>query len=378
MKYYIIAGEASGDLHGANLIRQLLKKDPDAKLRYWGGDMMAEAVGEFPGTDAVQVRHIRELAFMGFWEVVSHLSAVVGNIRLCKHDIKAFAPDVVVFIDYPGFNMKIAKYTHTLGLKNVHYISPQVWAWKSGRIKQMRRDLDRLCYILPMEQEYYADKDFPQAVYVGHPLLDEVKRYSRKQGCLRTSPDRQVVALLPGSRKHELERLLPTMMQLAANHQEYHFVLAGMSLVGEEYYRRYIPADAKNVEIVFDLTYDVLSMSIAAVVCSGTATLETALFRVPEVVCYQCSKLSAAIVKHYISSRIKYISLVNLIADAPVVTELIQEDYNIERLESEFAKITVDEEARSKMLSEYDRVIGILGGEGASERTAEEIVRCMM
>ncbi len=375
MKYYIISGEASGDLHGANLLRALLHRDPDANIRFWGGDNM----GQFQGPHVVQVRHIRDLAFMGFVEVVSHLSTVLGNISFCKRDILEFNPDVVVFIDYPGFNLKIAKYTHAHGFKNVYYISPQIWAWKKNRIRPMRRDLDALCYILPTEQRFYAANTMPQAIYVGHPLLDEVARYNaaKNNGAMKSVVDgdsRPIVALLPGSRKQELSRLLPTMMKLAAKHSEYFFVVAGMSLVGEDFYRRYVSDKAENVCIVYDRTYDILSQSFAAIVCSGTATLETALFRVPEVVCYQCNKVSAAIAKRLIASRISYISLVNLIADSPVVTELIQEQYNLDRLEVELNKITIDFDSRHSMQDEYQRVISILGGEGASQRTADKII----
>lgn len=380
MKYYIIAGEASGDLHGGNLMRSLLARDPSAQIRYWGGDRMSAVAAEMPERSAQCVRHIRDLAYMGFVEVVSHLSVVLGNIRYCKRDILDFNPDIVVFIDYPGFNLKIAKFTHSHGFKNVYYISPQIWAWKKGRIKPMRRDLDSLCYILPSERKFYAENSLPQALYVGHPLLDEVENYrSQTQEGQQSDSNKlsKVIALLPGSRKQELKRMLPIMLQLASNHPEYSFTIAGMSLIGEEFYRQYIPAGASNVNIVYDRTYDVLASSYAAVVCSGTATLETALFRVPQIVCYQCNKLSAAIAKRLIASRISYISLVNLIADRPVVCELIQDDCNIDRLEKELKYITVDKELRDRMVSEYDRVIDILGGKGASDRTAEEIERIM-
>ena len=370
MKYYIIAGEASGDLHGANLIRALRARDKEAEIRYWGGDRMKEAAGEC-GT---MVRHIRELAIMGFVEVVSHLGTVMGNISFCKKDIVAFNPDVVVFIDYPGFNLKIAKYTHEKGFRNVYYISPQIWAWKKGRLRPMRRDLDRLCYILPTEQMFYKPGVMPQAVYVGHPLLDEVERYRNGEGRTGNGGHRREdrIAILPGSRKMELGRMLPVMLRVAARHPEYHFVIAGMSLIGEEFYRKYIPKDASNIEIIFDRTYDILASSHAALVCSGTATLETSLFKVPQVVCYQCNKLSAAIARLLIGDSIKYISLVNIIADSPVVCELIQSDFNVDRLDMEFQKIVGD--SRQQILEGYARVDCLLGGKGASDRTAENII----
>ena len=372
MKYYVIAGEASGDLHGSNLLRALLAADSDANIRFWGGDLMNEvAVSAKPGS-VEMVRHIRDLAFMGFVEVVSHLSLIIGNIRFCKRDILSYNPDVVVFIDYPGFNLKIAKYTHAHGFRNVFYISPQIWAWKKGRIHPMRRDLDRLCYILPTERKFYSENTFPQALFVGHPLLDAVSRY--KSHTLDFNDERKVIALLPGSRKQELRRMLPIMTELTDRHPEYLFCIAGMNLIGEEFYKQYIKTDKSNIRIVYDRTYDLLASSYAAVVCSGTATLETSLFRVPQVVCYRCNRISAAIARRLVASRIKYISLVNLIADCGVVAELIQNDCNLERLEKEFARITSDSDVRNGMMTSYDEVISMLGGVGASDRTAKEII----
>ncbi len=370
-KYYIIAGEASGDLHGGNLITALRQKDSNAQFRFWGGDRMKEAAGE----NGTMVRHIRDLAIMGFIEVISHLGTVLGNISFCKKDILAFNPDVVVFIDYPGFNLKIAKFTHQHGFRNIYYISPQIWAWKKGRLRPMRRDIDKLCYILPTEQKFYKPGVMPQAVYVGHPLLDEVERYHNSSNgnslISNDSSQSKTVAILPGSRKMELGRMLPVMLKVAARHPEYNFVVAGMSLIGEEFYRKYIPRNASNIDIIFDRTYDILASSYAALVCSGTATLETALFKVPQVVCYQCNKLSAGIARILIGDSIKYISLVNLIADSPVVTELIQSDFNVDRLDAEFMKICGD--SRKHIFDGYAEVERLLGGKGASSRTAEII-----
>ena len=374
MKLYIISGEVSGDLHGANLLRAILSAYPDTEIRYWGGDRMMQAVSDTPHTGEVtMVRHIRDMAFMGFVEVLMHLKEVFGNISLCKKDILEFNPDTVVFIDYPGFNLKMAKFTHARGIRNVYYISPQIWAWKKGRIKSMRRDLDSLCYILPTERKFYAENVFPQAVYVGHPLLDEVERYRHSANVVEKKSD--IVALMPGSRRHELKRLLPLMMRLAKRHPEYRFKVTGMTLIGEEFYRQFIPEGVTNVEIVFDKTYDILAKSFAAVVCSGTATLETALFGVPQVVCYQTDKISAAIARRLIANRIKYVSLVNLIADKPVVCELLQDDYNFERLEDEFWAITEDHDRRQAMIDDYRNVVSELGGEGASKRVVDQIFR---
>ena len=371
MKYYIIAGEASGDLHGANLITALMHGDPDARIRYWGGDRMAAAVGD----RGEQVRHIRDLAYMGIVEVVSHLGTVLGNIRLCKKDIMDFHPDVIIYVDYPGFNLKVAKWAHKQGFKNLYYISPQVWAWKRGRLRAMRRDLDLLCYILPSERKFYTDGVMDQAVYVGHPLLDEVLRY-REASCEATRPDgaAPTIALLPGSRKQELARVLPAMMRLAQRHPECRFQVAGMTLIGEDYYRKYIPQGVTNVEVLYNQMYDILADAYAAVVCSGTATLETALFNVPQVVCYQCNKLSAALVRPVLTRHIKYISLPNLIADAPVVSELIQDDYNDGRLELEFKKITIDDANRRKITEGYAAMRDEMGGDGASRRVASKAI----
>ena len=365
MRYYIIAGEASGDLHGANLMRAIMRRDHEAEIRFWGGDAMT-AVG---GT---RVRHIRDLAYMGFVEVAMHLPAVLGNIRFCKQDIEAFRPDALVYVDYPGFNLKIAKFAHKLGYKNIHYISPQLWAWKKGRITSMRRDLDRLCYILPFEQDFYSRNHFPQAVYVGHPLLDAVAQF-RAENTSENPQNGATVALLPGSRRQELKKVLPPMLRLAATHPEYRFVIAGMSLLGDAFYEPFIK-DAANVSVVYDKTYELLSSSYAALVCSGTATLETALFNVPQVVCYSANALSIAIAKRFVGKRIKYISLPNLIADEPIVTELIQQDLNPQRLEEEFARITVQQGSRQQILQGYARLHALLGNAGASDRTAQEII----
>lgn len=365
MKYYLIAGEASGDLHGANLMRALLEKDPQAEFRFWGGDDMS-SVGGTP------VRHIRDLAIMGFVEVLVHLRTVLGNIAFCKRDIAQWKPDVVVGIDYPGFNLKIEAWSHKQGFKTVHYISPNLWAWKKGRIKGMRQSLDRLCYILPFEEQFFAENDMPQAVYVGHPLLDAVKNTQLHTAQFTHHADKPIIALLPGSRRMELKNSLPEMVRLAQKHPEYHFIVAGMSLMGESQYGKYIPADS-NIEIVYDQTYGLLSQAHAAIVCSGTATLEAALFNVPQVVCYSGNQISYLIARAVVSSRIKYISLVNLIADSPIVTELIQDDFNAERLEREFNLIAADETNRERMLSEYADMRTLLGNGGASKRTADII-----
>lgn len=368
MRYYIIAGEASGDLHGANLMRALLRQDADAHFRFWGGDAMQDVAGP-------PIRHIRELAIMGFVEVVSHLRTVLGNIRFCKEDIMQYRPDVLITIDYPGFNLKMAKFAHQQGIKTVHYISPQLWAWKKGRIKSMRHNLDRLCYILPFEQDFYAHNNFPQAVYVGHPLLDAVAQF-KKHDSDDLQYEKPIVALLPGSRQQEIKRMLPLMLELADKHPEYQFVLAGMTLIGEKLYHDII-GNRTNVVVCLDRTYQLLSHAHAAIVCSGTATLETVLFNVPQVVCYRANAASVAIARRLIGTRIKYISLVNLIADRPVVTELIQGDCSTSQLEQTFASIAADSASRQKMLDEYAHLHTLLGNAGASDRTAEVIIQLL-
>ncbi len=373
MKYYIIAGEASGDLYGANLIKALREKDPQAEFRFWGGDAMMQVAGQ-------PVRHIRDLAIMGFIEVVMHLRTVLGNISLCKRDILAWQPDAVIGIDYPGFNLKIEKWAHTHGIKTVHYISPQLWAWKKGRLKGMRRYLDRLCYILPFEQEFYATNNLPQAVYVGHPLVECIADLKDPKDLNDPKDNRPIIALLPGSRRQEIKNSLPYMVRLAANHPEYQFVVAGMSLIGSELYDKLINSGNQtikqscNLEVVYDQTYSLLSQAYAAVVCSGTATLETGLFHVPQVVCYRGNPVSISIARALVGNRINHIALVDLIDDSNVVTELLQQDFNDRRLEQEFQLITTDSANRERMLEGYRRVEQKLGNAGASHRTAESII----
>lgn len=364
MKYYLIAGEASGDMYGALLMRRLSQLDPSAQFRFWGGDAM-QAVGGKP------VRHIRDLSIMGFVEVAMHLGTVLGNLKFCKQDVLRFQPDVVIGIDYPGFNLKIEKWCKAHGIKAVHYISPNLWAWKKRRIVDMRKSLNALYYILPFEEAFFADNDMPQAHYVGHPLLDVLKAEPPRP-CTGLPQGKPYIALLPGSRRQELKNMLPHMVHLASQHPEYHFVVAGMSLIGNEVYEKYVPRNT-NITVVYDQTYSVLSMATAAVVCSGTATLETALFDVPQVVCYRANSLSVAIARLVVSRRIRYISLVNLIADAPIVTELIQGDCSHHRLEHEFQRITTDEANRERMLNEYADMCMLLGGGGASDAVAHHI-----
>lgn len=380
MKYYIIAGEASGDLHGSNLIRALLKNDTDATIRFWGGDAMRSAcdASSHPQRHSM-VRHIKDLAYMGFIEVALHLKTVLGNISFCKKDILDFCPDAIVYIDYPGFNLKIADFAHRHGFRNYHYISPQLWAWKKNRIHSMRRILDKLFYILPFEQSFYAKNNFPQAEFVGHPLLDATENFSSASkhsfDALFDTPQ-PIIGLLPGSRKQELKKMLPAMVRLAQKHPEYNFVVAGMTLIGQPFYQKYLSANNSpaNIRLVLDQTYPLLAQSHAAVVCSGTATLEAALFNVPQVVCYRANAVSIAIARLFVGKRVKYISLVNLIADQPIVKELIQGDMNDDAIEQEFHLISDSDTHRKNILEGYARVRELLGNSGTSERVALKII----
>lgn len=365
MKYYLIAGEASGDLHGANLMKALKKEDPKADFRFWGGDLM-KAVG---GTE---VKHYRDLAFMGFIEVVMNLRTILKNIKLCKKDIETYNPDVIVFIDYPGFNFRIMKWAKKKGYKTHYYISPQIWAWKEGRIKHIKRDVDQMYVILPFEKDFYEKKHHFPVHFVGHPLIDAI--YNRKQVDPNTFKiengldNRPIVALLPGSRKQEIKKMLEKMIAVADDFTDHQFVIAGAPSQEKLFYETFLTT--KNVHFVTNKTYDLLSISDAALVTSGTATLETALFKVPQVVCYEGSWISYEIAKRVI--KLDYISLVNLILNKTAVTELIQSDFNQKRLKKELTNI-LDPYKRATVFLDYYDLEKALGGRGASQKTAKLI-----
>ena len=331
MKYYIIAGEASGDLHGANLMKALFKEDTNADIRFWGGDLMQKVGGTL-------VSHFKERAFMGFFEVLKNLTKVLGFIKLCKEDIAQYQPDVIIFIDNSGFNLRVAKWAKRHGFKTNYYISPQVWASRAGRIKDIKRDVDKMFVILPFEQAFYKKHEY-EVAFVGHPLIDAIA--DRKQvdaHQFRTAHnlgDKRIIALLPGSRKQEITKMLSVMLSLVTDFSEYEFVIAGAPSQEYSFYSTFLISN--NCHFVSNKTYDLLSVSTAALVTSGTATLETALFKVPEVVCYKGSWASYQIAKRIIT--LKYISLVNLIMDKEVVTELIQDDCTTVRIKEELAKI---------------------------------------
>lgn len=366
MKYYVIAGEASGDLHGSNLLKEIKEKDPACEIRFWGGDLMAEVVGEKP------VKHYKDLAFMGFLEVAMNLRTILGNIKFCKKDIESFRPDVLILIDYPGFNLRIAEFAKSLGIKVVYYISPQLWAWKEGRVETVKKFVDEMLVILPFEKDFYKKHEV-EAHFVGHPLLDaiyDLQPIDCHEFKLNNNLNqKEIIALLPGSRKQEVEKMLEIMLSVRPYFKDYQFVIAGAPSLPKEFYENYVD---ENVHFVSNKTYDLLRCSKAALVTSGTATLETALLNVPEVVCYRGSKISYEIAKRLVK-HIKYISLVNLIMDRAVVKELIQSELTTENLVSEL-KLVLNED-RSKILSDYEELRHKLGGKGASENAADIIVK---
>lgn len=367
MKYYIIAGEASGDLHGSNLMKSLYNEDPKAEIRFWGGDLMQSVGGTL-------VKHYKELSFMGFLEVVLNLKTILNNIKICKKDILEFQPDVLVFIDYPGFNMRIAKWAKKLGMKTHYYISPQIWAWKENRIKNIKRDIDKMYVILPFEKDFYEKKHQYQVEFVGHPLIDAINnRISIDESIFRKEnslSDKPIIAILPGSRKQEITKMLSVMLSVVADFPDYQFVIAGAPSQEFSFYSTFLTAN--NCHFISNKTYDLLSISFAALVTSGTATLETALFKVPEVVCYKGSWLSYQIAKRIVT--LKYISLVNLIMDKEVVTELIQDNLNTSTLKIELQKL-LNSNHRDLVLENYNALEKKLGGSGASEKTAKLIVK---
>ncbi len=365
MKYYIIAGEASGDLHASNLMKSIYKEDVDADVRFWGGDLMKEVGGAL-------VSHYKERAFMGFVEVLFNLKKIFGFISFCKKDISQFNPDVIVFIDNSGFNLRIAKWAKQQGFKTQYYISPQVWASRASRVEAIKRDVDAMYTILPFEKDFYKKYNY-DVHFVGHPLIDGIdgriqvdKQSFREKHNLGT---KNIIAILPGSRKQEITKMLKIMLSLVDDFSDYQFVVAGAPSQTPKFYQQFI--GNSNVKFITNKTYDLLSISYAALVASGTATLEAALFKVPQVVCFKGSWISYQIAKRIIT--LKFISLVNLIMDAEVVTELIQDDFNKKKLKEELLKI-LDKNKREAMFLDYFDLEKKLGGKGASQKTASLIV----
>lgn len=368
MKYYIIAGEASGDLHGSKLMEALREKDDKAQIRFWGGDLMQEVGG-------VLVKHYKMLAFMGFWEVVTHLGTILKNIKFCKEDICHFQPDVIIYIDYPGFNLRIAKWAKQQGFKNHFYISPQVWAWKENRVHQMKKDLDALYVILPFEKEFFENKHQFKVEFVGHPLLDTLTHRKKSTAFIKQnelSGKNNIIALLPGSRKQEIKKMLPVFLKVSALFPQYEFVLAAAPGMDQEWYEKFFRGE--NIKIVQNKTYDLLLHAQAALVSSGTATLETGLLNIPQVVCYRSSFLTYLIAKWLV--KLKYISLVNLILDREVVKELIQGAFNVKEV-SQHLEYVLSDKGQKKLKEDYEELRTVLGVGGASKKTAQLIIEAL-
>lgn len=373
MKYYIIAGEASGDLHASNLVRELKKKDPEAEVRGWGGDLMRDA-----GVSIV--RHYKDTAIMGFVNVLRKLGTLKANIRYCREDIRKWNPDVVILVDYAGFNLRIARFAKRIGLKVFYYISPKLWAWNTGRVKQIKRYVDRMYTIFPFETEFYRHYDYP-VYYGGNPLVDAIASRPCQEETFADFihanglPDRPIIALLAGSRKQELKYVLPMMLRMVPYFPEYQFVIAGAPSMAAEDYAPYVKD--VSVHIVYGETYRLVSQAKAALVTSGTATLETALLRTPQVVCYngEAPRLSYFLFKTVV--KVKYISLVNLIYGGEAVKELMMQYLTEDNLRRELSRILTDASAREKMLNAYDEIIRRLGSPGASARFAGMMVEAL-
>ena len=372
MKYYLIVGEASGDLHASNLMKAIKEVDSSAEFRFFGGDLMSAVGGE-------RVKHYRELAYMGFIPVLMHLRTIFSNMSLCKKDIVQWSPDVLILVDYPGFNLSIAEYVHkNTDIPVYYYISPKIWAWKEHRIKNIKRDVDELFSILPFEIDFFEKKHDYKINYIGNPCVDAVDAFLRNSPETREEfikrnniPDKPVVALLAGSRKQEITANLPLMLEAMKGYPDYQPVIAGAPGIDKDFYKPYIEEGAC---IVFGETYNILNNAHAALVTSGTATLEAGIFRVPQVVCYATpmARLYSWLKKHFL--KVKFVSLVNLVADKEVVRELVAADMTLENVKAELGKILADGKERKTMLDEYDRMLEILGGAGASQRAARKIV----
>lgn len=372
MKYYLIVGEASGDLHASNLMKAIKEVDSSAEFRFFGGDLMSAVGGE-------RVKHYRELAYMGFIPVLMHLRTIFSNMSLCKKDIVQWSPDVLILVDYPGFNLSIAEYVHkNTDIPVYYYISPKIWAWKEHRIKNIKRDVDELFSILPFEIGFFEKKHDYKINYIGNPCVDAVDAFLRNSPETREEfikrnniPDKPVVALLAGSRKQEITANLPLMLEAMKGYPDYQPVIAGAPGIDKDFYKPYLEEGAC---IVFGETYNILNNSHAALVTSGTATLEAGIFRVPQVVCYATpmARLYSWLKKHFL--KVKFVSLVNLVADKEVVRELVAADMTLENVKAELGKILADGKERKTMLDEYDRMLEILGEAGASQRAARKIV----
>ena len=365
MKFYIIAGEASGDLHGSNLIKEIKKLDPNAVIRGWGGDKM-EAAG------AMLAKHYRNLAFMGFAEVVKNLPAILKNFKFCKQDIQQFQPDAVILINYSAFNLRMAKWTHQNNYKTIFYISPQVWAWKASRVKSIKKYVDKMIVILPFEKEFFKKWNY-EVDYVGHPLADVIEKFKEEHSSLKR--ELNIIALLPGSRRQEIKTQLPIMLEASKNFPEYNFIVAKAPSIEDEFYAPFL-AEYANVNTIANDTYSLLMQASAALVTSGTATLETALFGVPEIVCYKASSISYAIAKRLV--KLKYICLVNLIMDKEVVKELIQNELTPENISKELKDILLDKIKRESIENDYEVLKNLLSEGGNASANAAKIINDLL
>jgi len=368
MKYYIISGEASGDLHGADLMKHLKAVDKNAEFRFWGGDLMLAENKNI-------AKHYKDLAFMGIVDVLKNIRKISNNLKFCKSDILINKPDVIIFIDYPGFNLRIAEFAKKNNFKTIYYISPKIWAWKKSRAKKIKKFIDKMFVIFPFEKQFYKQFDY-EVEYVGNPNVDVIENKKKLKIDKSTFfqqnniPDKPIIALLAGSRKQEIERLLPEMLETTKKFKNYQFVIAGVSFLNKNLYSKTI--EYENVSLIFDQTYQLLQHSNAALVTSGTATLETALFKIPQIVCYKTE-----IIFYYIAKlilKIKYISLVNIISNKEVVKEIIQNNVT-EKMIIELNKILNDKQYRLNMLNNYDNLIKILGESGSPLKTAEYIFK---
>ena len=364
MKYYIIAGEASGDLYGSKLIDEIFSIDKKAEIRFWGGDNMIKSGG-------YNVKHISELAFMGFYEVLKNITTILRNISFCKNDIKEFNPDKIIYIDYPGFNLKICKWAKNNGYKNFFYISPQIWAWKENRIKTIKNSIDKLFVIFPFEKEYYREKHNMEVEFYGHPLIEKIDDFNSSKDFLKKNnitKERDIITLLPGSRSQEINSMLPIFLTLKKHYLNFEFIVAGVKNVNESVYQ---PASDLDVKVIYNQTYDLLSHSKIAIVTSGTASLECALFNVPQIVCYKTSSISYFIGKSFVN--ISFISLVNIILKKGIVKELIQNELTEKNLVNELSNILSDNKI-SDILNEYSKIYSMLSIEGTSKKIATSII----
>ncbi len=364
MKYYIIAGEASGDLYGSKLIDEIFSIDKKAEIRFWGGDNMIKSGG-------YNVKHIKELAFMGFYEVLKNIVTIIRNINFCKNDIKEFNPDKIIYIDYPGFNLKICKWAKNNEYKNYYYISPQIWAWKENRIKTIKNNIDKLFVIFPFEKEYYQKKFKMEVEFYGHPLIEQIDNFNSSKEFLKKNKitkEREIISLLPGSRSQEINSMLPIFLTLKKHYSNYELIVAGVKNVNKSVYQ---PAKDLDVKVIYNQTYDLLYHSKIAIVTSGTASLECALFNVPQIVCYKTSSISYFIGKSLVN--ISFISLVNIILKKATVKELIQNDLTEKNLVNELSNL-LNNDRVSDIINEYSNIYSMLSIKGTSKKIAMSII----